>query len=305
MRLEKYISDLLYRHQCVVVPGFGAFITEEVSASYHPKSQTFTPPKKLVYLNTLLKNNDGLLAQYIAEEQQITYAKAVEFIKDNTTLWQNTIEQKNIVELSGLGTIVKNAEGVLTFEAYGIQNYLTASFGLSNIMVSPLQQREQTLETKVIPMQTRKSGYRRFAQTAAAILIGAGAWFGYNNYQAYTYFESQKNAVTQSVNDKVQQQLQQATFFIEAPSVKFESNENKVTHYLIAGAFRTEKRASVLVEQLKKKGFENARFLPKTKYQLYPVTYGSYTNETEAREKLREVQKTDNQEAWILTQENK
>lgn len=302
MRLEKYISDLLYRHQCVVVLGFGAFITEEVSASYHPKSQTFTPPKKLVYLNTLLKNNDGLLAQYIAKEQQITYVKAVEFIKDITILWHNTIEQKNILELSGLGTIVKNAEGVLTFEAYGIQNYLTSSFGLSNIMVAQLQ---QVPETKVIPIETRKFGYRKFAQTAAAILIGAAAWFGYNNYQAYTYFESQKNAVTQSINDKVQQQLQQATFFIEAPSVKFESNENKITHYLIAGAFRTEKRASVLVEQLKKKGFENARFLPKTKYQLYPVTYGAYTDETEAREKLREVQKTDNQEAWILTQENK
>src|SRR5690606_27624882 len=154
MRLEKYISDLLYRHQCVVVPGFGAFITEEVSASYNPKSQTFTPPRKLVYLNTLLKNNDGLLAQYIAKEQQITYAAAVEFINENTTLWHNAIEQKKAVELSGLGTILKNEEGVIEFEAYGIQNYLTASFGLSNIMVAKLQQPAQQ-ETKVIPIETR------------------------------------------------------------------------------------------------------------------------------------------------------
>ena len=305
MRLEKYISDLLYRHQCVVVPGFGAFITEEVSATYNSSTQTFTPPRKMVYLNTLLKNNDGLLAQYIAKEQQITYAEAVEYIHENTSFWQQSITQKKIVELSGLGTILKNESGVVEFEAYGIQNYLTSSFGLSNIMVSPLQQGEKAPETKVIPIQTRKSGYRRYAQTAAAILIGAVAWFGYDNYLDYSHFESQKNAVTQSVNNKVQEQLQQATFFIEPPVVKFESNENKVTHYLIAGAFRTEKRARVLVEQLKKKGFENARFLPKTKHQLYPVTYDSYVNETEAREKLREVQKTDNQEAWILTQENK
>src|SRR5690606_7998830 len=138
-------------------------------------------------------------------------------------------------------------EGVIEFEAYGIQNYLTASFGLSNIMVAKLQQPAQQ-ETKVIPIETRKSGYRKYAQTAAAILVGVGAWLGYNNYQEYSYFESQKNAVTQSVNDKVQEQLQQATFFIEPPLVKFESNENKVTHYLIAGAFRTEKRARVLVE---------------------------------------------------------
>lgn len=303
MRLEKYISDLLYRHQCVVVPGFGAFIAEEVSATYNPKSLTFIPPRKLVYLNTLLKNNDGLLAQYIAREKQITYSTAVEFISENVTMWNSAIEQKKPVELSGLGTILKNEEGIVGFEAYGIQNYLTTSFGLSNVMVSKLQQAEK--ETKIIPIQSRKSGYRKYAQAAAAVLIGAGAWFGYNNYQEYTYFESQKNAVTQAVNDKVQQQLQQATFFIEPPQIKFETNETKINHYLIAGAFRTEKRASVLVEELKEKGFENARFLSKTKYNLYPVTYGSYTDETEAREKLREIQKTDNKEAWILTQESK
>src|SRR5690606_10944178 len=141
--------------------------------------------RKLVYLNTLLKNNDGLLAQYIAKEQQITYAAAVEFINENTTLWHNAIEHKKAVELSGLGTILKNEEGVIEFEAYGIQYYLTASFGLSNIMVAKLQQPAQQ-ETKVIPIETRKSGYRKYAQTAAAILVGVGAWLGYNNYQEYS-----------------------------------------------------------------------------------------------------------------------
>ena len=32
MVLEHYISDLLYRYNCVVVPGFGAFLTQKNSA---------------------------------------------------------------------------------------------------------------------------------------------------------------------------------------------------------------------------------------------------------------------------------
>ncbi|MFN3641071.1 MAG: SPOR domain-containing protein, partial [Flavobacterium sp.] len=32
MRLETFISQLLYRYQCVTVPGFGSFITESKPA---------------------------------------------------------------------------------------------------------------------------------------------------------------------------------------------------------------------------------------------------------------------------------
>lgn len=301
MRLEKYIADLLYRHQCVTVPGFGAFITEEVSATYNPKSQTFVPPSKLVYLNTLLKSNDGLLAQYIAKEQQISYPEAVAYIGETVSQWNSSLAQKSPIELSGLGTLFHNQEGNISFEAYGIQNYLTSSFGLSPVMATSLQ---QVQEPKVVAIQTRKTGYRRYLQTAAAVLIGAGAWLGYSNYQEFTYFESQKNAVTQSVNEQVQQQLQKATFFIEPPQIKFETEQNQPNHYLIAGAFRTEKGALRLVQELKDKGFENASFLPKNKYNLYPVAYTSYTDENMAKDKLKEVQKSDNREAWILTQDN-
>lgn len=301
MILENYISDLLYRHQCVVVPGFGAFITEEVSATYHPSKQTFTPPSKSVYLNTLLKNNDGLLAQHIAKEQKNSYNEAMNFITAQVATWQQAIEQKNLVELSGLGTVQVNEEGVIGFQPYGIQNYLTSSFGLSNVMATKLAKAD---EPKIIPIdQPRQRNYRKYLRAAAAIFVGATAWMGYNNYQEYNHFETQKNAVTQAVNEQVQQQLQQATFFIEPPQVSFETPNTSINHHLIAGAFRTEKRAAKLVEELKQKGFENAYFLPKTKHNLYPVAYASYNNEAEARKVLKEVQNTDNKEAWLLIED--
>jgi hypothetical protein len=50
MQLETYISDLLYRYDCVTVPQFGAFLTNRVSAKVHDSTHTFYPPKKSVVI---------------------------------------------------------------------------------------------------------------------------------------------------------------------------------------------------------------------------------------------------------------
>ncbi len=46
MQIEKHISDLLYRYQCVTVPGFGAFLAETVSAQVTGSASSFFPPRK-------------------------------------------------------------------------------------------------------------------------------------------------------------------------------------------------------------------------------------------------------------------
>ena len=40
MQLETYISDLLYRYDCVTVPEFGAFLTQRKSAEVHETANT-------------------------------------------------------------------------------------------------------------------------------------------------------------------------------------------------------------------------------------------------------------------------
>ena len=73
MNLEYHISQLLYRYQCVTIPGFGAFLTDYQSAQWHEPSNGFYPPKKLISFNSFLKNNDGLLANHLAQIENITY----------------------------------------------------------------------------------------------------------------------------------------------------------------------------------------------------------------------------------------
>jgi hypothetical protein len=61
MQLNKQIIDLLFEHDCVIIPGFGGFVAQYSSASFEEISQSFVPPSKSILFNKNLINNDGLL----------------------------------------------------------------------------------------------------------------------------------------------------------------------------------------------------------------------------------------------------
>ena len=81
MQLETYISDLLYRYECVTVPEFGAFLTQRVSAKILESNHSFYPPKKELSFNEQIQQNDGLLAHYIADVEKIPYEIAIQKIQ--------------------------------------------------------------------------------------------------------------------------------------------------------------------------------------------------------------------------------
>ena len=66
MSIFKDISHLLHLNDCVILPDFGAFILKSKSA--YIKNNEFCPPSKYVSFNSMLKDNDGLLAKFISEE---------------------------------------------------------------------------------------------------------------------------------------------------------------------------------------------------------------------------------------------
>ena len=53
MQLQTYISDLLYRYDCVTLPDFGSFVTRQVSAELNSTTKTFFAPKKAILFYAL------------------------------------------------------------------------------------------------------------------------------------------------------------------------------------------------------------------------------------------------------------
>ena len=311
MQIEKHISDLLYRYQCVTVPGFGAFLTETVSAHVTGSASSFFPPKKVVSFNANVKNNDGLLANHVALQEKMSYELAVIKIGDVVKEWTYLLQNRNRVVLKNIGEISVNNEMNWVFEPANTVNYLTDSFGLSSF-VSPeitrevLKKEVETLEEKApiifTPERKRDYSYLKYA-AIFVVMLGAGG-FGYKTYYDQQ-IETKTLAVQKNVQEKVQQQIQEATFVISAPVEAVELSvaapvEEKMPYHLVAGAYRSEVNANKAIAELKAAGFENAKMLPMNKHNLYPVVYGSFKNLNEAQTERKNIQKSHNAEAWLL-----
>ena len=311
MQIEKHISDLLYRYQCVTVPGFGAFLTETVSAHVTGSASSFFPPKKVVSFNVNVKNNDGLLANHVALQEKMSYELAVIKIGDVVNEWTYLLQKRNHVVLKNIGEISVNNEMNWVFEPANAVNYLTDSFGLTPF-VSPeitrevLKKEVETLEEKVpivfTPERRKDYSYLKYA-AAFAVMLGVGT-YAYMDFQNKLVV-SKTIAVRKNVQEKVQQQIQEATFFINAPKqsselIKKTVIEEQMPYHLVASAYRSEENAQKAISELKAAGFDNAKMLPINKSNLYPVVYASFKTLDEAQTERKNIQKSHNAEAWLL-----
>ena len=309
MTLAKYISDLLYRYECVIVPNLGGFVTNEISAKVNHFTHTFYAPSKQVTFNTHLQNNDGLLANYVATAKSISYSKAVEFINEEVSKWNLQINNTEL-ELENIGTFHLNNEQKIIFEPNNTINYLTSSFGF-NSFVSPAVKRIAYKEkvsqletvTPILPSEENKRKTPIFIKyAAAAAIIFAIGTVGWKEYQKFEY--NNLVAKSEQQQQQVDKTIQEATFVIGNPLPTITLNVAKETHkyHIVAGAFREPANAEKKLQQLLEKGF-NAQILGVNKWNLTQVAYESFNSRNEAINKLNTIKKTDSQDAWLLVKE--
>jgi cell division septation protein DedD len=141
MIVEKHISILLFRHDCVIIPGFGGFVTNYSPAQIHPTQHTFSPPCKSIVFNKSLKNNDGLLANHIAQEEQLSYAEALQQVSAFAAACLAAMGTGDKLQLKDIGALYYDIERNIQFQPDANTNYLIDSFGLTTFQ-SPAIKRE-------------------------------------------------------------------------------------------------------------------------------------------------------------------
>lgn len=148
--LEASISSLLYEHDCVIVPGFGGFIANYKPAHIHPRLKVICPPSKSITFNRQLLRNDGLIANYIAEKEHISYEAALAYIDSTVRQYNNELSAGKRLEIEKVGSLYLDSAQRLQFIPDQHTNFLSTSFGLSNM---PLVELEKELEkTPVVPI---------------------------------------------------------------------------------------------------------------------------------------------------------
>lgn len=306
MQLETYISDLLYRYECVTIPELGSFLTQSVSASINESTNAFFPPKKVLSFNEQIQKNDGLLAHYIADVESITFEIANKKIAKRVNALKESLAQGDKLTFENIGDLVFNNEGKILFEPSYKLNYLTDAFGLSQFETASVTREVYKAEAerieKVIPIgvtaeKRKNKSYLKYA-AIAVVALTLGGLVASNFY--VNQIETHNQLAQQEAEKQLDTKIQQATFNLNPlPAITLNVAKQTGDFHIVAGAFRVEENCDKKVTQLKADGF-NARKIGTNKYGLHQVVYASYETRLEAQKALRSIKGAHNSDAWLL-----
>ena len=335
-KVDKYISELLYEHDCVIVPNFGGFLANYSSAKIHSVQHLFYPPSKHIVFNKNLKNNDGLLANQIATVENINYTAALEQINIFVTDVNALLKSGKKAKIDNVGTLSLDVERNIQFKP-DETNFLIDAFGLTEFQSPTIKQDpigkkiETSLKkefTKVIDINTstltkRKINYKRAIAVAAVIpLIGGIIWislktdiFNNINYSSLNPFVSKnvindtiviytngksRTAIVSEIKSKTGVGVNPSTIGEPADTtfVAKAAKKPENTHYhVVTGCFQMEENAKNFVSSLQKQNVQ-ASIIGRNNRGLYMVSSGDFVSKKEAIKGLRRLQKQHN--AWLF-----
>jgi hypothetical protein len=133
-----FIRELLFGHDCVIVPGFGGFIGNYSPARIDKSTSTFYPPLKQISFNRNLNHNDGLLIGRISSSSGLNYGDARNIVEEFVSGVRKKLEKGEKVVFDNVGSFINNQEGNIQFEPDRNVNYYLDSYGLESFQCQPL-----------------------------------------------------------------------------------------------------------------------------------------------------------------------
>ena len=307
MQLSKAINSLLYTNDCVTVPGFGSFIVNKFSSVYDEKKGKFYPPSRRVSFNPKIKNNDGLLANFISEKETISYEVAVKNIHNEVISWKKKLNTESLF-LDNIGELSYNSDENIVFSPDLDSNHLLSSFGLPSIYYKKQPDLVSTYNESTLKKYNDLKGNSSISRVpdfvkyaAALVIIFSTTVFLSNQYEEYNF---QNQLILEQENrQKTIQRIESAVFdFGSIPAIELEIKVQPNKFHIIAGAFGVKSNADKLYNNLLLKGY-NPTKLPLNDKGLIPISFDNFSNRREAVIALRQLQMSENKDAWIFVLE--
>lgn len=181
----EHIEYLITRHDCVVVPGWGAFIANYNHARYDDGQSVMKSPSRVVAFNANLAHNDGLLAHSLMRREGLSYNDAIRFIADSVTVFRQQLSMGGEVSMGRIGYFRRTQGRYIEFVPFAHSNASDDFFGLADMSIKTVNALEQEQSSQdesvqapaaiVVPKE-RRFFSRQTASIAAsvAVLIGLG-----------------------------------------------------------------------------------------------------------------------------------
>ncbi len=114
--LPLHIEYLLTRHDCVIVPGIGAFIATETEAFIDLEHGVIRPRRRDISFNSSVVTDDGLLSHSIARHEGFSYEDARRMVASLIERMTTDLNTEGETSLGMVGRLIKDSEGLISFQ---------------------------------------------------------------------------------------------------------------------------------------------------------------------------------------------
>lgn len=187
-QLGHIINQQLRTQRLVVLPGFGGFVKDHVSAELDALRNRIHPPKNSVVFNARLSHNDGLLVAAFATENGLNYSDADTVVTDAISELRFRLNAGETIVWEGLGSMKRSIEGGIVFESAPASHLQDEFFGLKPVSISKVEKdnvakaRELVAADGPVATTVRTLPIKRIASyAAAAVTVGLLMWIPIQN----------------------------------------------------------------------------------------------------------------------------
>tara|TARA_B100001741_G_scaffold37321_1_gene26552 strand:- start:3475 stop:4443 length:969 start_codon:yes stop_codon:yes gene_type:complete len=311
--ISSYISNLLFIHDCVIIPKFGGFVGNNTSAVLNETTGVISPPAKEILFNPNLQTNDGLLVNHIALSEQITNEEAKRNLEEYVSNIKEKLQSIRTYRIEKVGLLSIGIDGNILFLQDSFTNYNLNSFGLKSQQTDKVDVINKKIELVTAPISNKK-GRNRVWRAAAILLpiIGLSLISITQEQKINNIYSQMANFNPFSMSENTEEISELESENMKNISIKGEDvittpevegiEENIIIEknfHLIAGAFGNKNNAEKLVKKLKAENY-NSSIVGTTKGGLIRVSFDSFATKEEANLALG-ILKSENKSSWILS----
>lgn len=328
MNLDEYIKRLLPENEILIIPGFGALVSEYKPAAVNGETGEITPPSKTIGFYPKINNNDGLLVGYVARSMSLSRFDALKIIEKECEDIICRLDQGERVVMEGTGEFFLNENNEIGFQPHFNANMFPGSFGLEPVnFLEDIEDNGHTAapaathagapdtneelneepgappenEPAATPVPEENGRKRKLWYLLLIIPLAAAGVYMLNNSQKNDKRPETPQVVADTTHtaDSVPPP---AADTVEITPPELAINPPAVTvsarFYVVAGSFQDENNAEKYIEQLALEGY-TPFYIGKTG-SFHIVGIGKYETAREAYKARRAyVKETHNCGAWI------
>lgn len=173
--LNEHIEYLMMRHDCVVIPGWGALVAQYSESFYDEADGVIQRPMRKVGFNASVNHNDGLLAQSLVRRERLTYDQAVRFIEQSVNSYKQQLAEGGELGMGRLGFFHSDAQGHVEFIPFYHEMCNDQYFGLRSVKFTPLADLNKPIAESGKAVVVSTNWWKtRAMQTAASIVVLLG-----------------------------------------------------------------------------------------------------------------------------------